>query len=297
MPHIPRFLEKSICQWMRGLILNKMEKINNRTDIQMYDYNLTVIVPVYNGEKYLKSCLESLAAQTLENIEVIIIDDGSTDDSANIARSFEESYSHFTVFKQQNSGRSAARNRGLDMAKGEFIVFVDADDFLDPLMCEKLFDVAVERESKEVRCGAVQFEDQTGRILKHRREFGAFTEINSTENLLKAYLEKIIDRVVWNGIYHRSLFETVRFPVGKEYEDQYMTPELLGKTNKYIYIPYSYYYYRKHPEAFTNSESISPDSKANKVQSLNTLYHLMQQRQQKRQDIVRIRQVLLGMKT
>lgn len=241
----------------------------------MNECNLTVIVPVYNGEKYLRSCLESLAAQTLENIEVLIIDDGSTDTSTDIARSFGESYSHFTVLRQQNSGRSAARNSGLDVAKGEFIAFVDADDFIDPVMYEELYKTAVGRQSKVVRCGAVQFDSETSRIIRHRRERDEFTEIASTEKLLRAYFEKNIDRVVWNGIYHRSLFETVRFPVGKEYEDQYVTPELLAETNKYIYIPYSYYYYRKHPEAFTNSESTNADAKADKVQSLNTLYQLI----------------------
>lgn len=239
--------------------------------------NLTVIVPVFNGEKYLKSCLKSIAAQTLDKIEVIVIDDGSTDNSADIAHSFEETNSHFTVLRQQNSGRSAARNSGLNIVKGEYIAFVDSDDFVDPTMYEKLYKTAVERQSNEVRCGAVQFEDKSGRIIKHRREFEAFTEINSTENLLKAYLEKKVHRVVWNGIYHRSLFEKIRFPEGKEYEDQYVTPEILAQANKYIYIPDSYYYYRKHPEAFSNSESFLPDALADKVQSLNKLYQLIDQ--------------------
>lgn len=242
----------------------------------MYEYNLTAIVPVYNAENYLKSCLKSLAAQTLGNIEVIIIDDGSTDKSADIAHYFEDTYSHFKVVKQKNSGLSAARNKGLNSAKGSYISFVDADDFLDPLMYEKLFKAAVERESKVVRCGFVQFEDKTGRILKHRREFGTFTEINSTKKLLKAYLEKTIERVVWNGIYHRSLFDTVCFPYGKKYEDQYVTPKLLAQTNKYLYLPCNYYYYRKHREAFSNTESTSATAMADKVQSLNMLYRLIE---------------------
>jgi glycosyltransferase involved in cell wall biosynthesis len=249
----------------------------------MSDYNLTVIVPVYNGEKYLESCLESIAVQTLENMEVIVIDDGSTDDSADIARSFEEKYNHFAVVRQQNSGRSAARNTGLNRAKGKFIAFLDADDFLDPSMYEKLLQTAAERQSEVVRCGAVQFDDASGRIIKHRREFHAFTEITTTENLLKAYFDKRIDRVVWNGIYHSSLFKEVRFPEGKEYEDQYVTPELLAHTNKYIYIPNSYYYYRKHPEAFTNAESFTADSKADKVQSLNTLYQIIEEKNLKKE--------------
>ena len=139
----------------------------------MSEYNLSVIVPVYNGDKFLKGCLESIASQTLDNIEVIIIDDGSTDDSAAIARSFGERYSHFKVVNQQNSGRSAARNTGLNRARGKYIAFVDADDFIDPLMYEKLFKTAAERQSEEVRCGAVQFDDTSGRIIKHRREFEA----------------------------------------------------------------------------------------------------------------------------
>lgn len=241
----------------------------------MSEYNLTVIVPVYNGEKFLKSCLESIAAQTLDNIEVVVIDDGSTDSSADIARSFEEKYSHFKLLRQENGGKSVARNRGLDAAKGKYITFVDADDFIDPLMYERLKKKAVERQAGEVRCGAVQFDDRSGRIIRHRREFAEYTEITSTENLMKAFLGNKIDHMVWNGIYHRSLFEKTRFPVDTEYEDQYVTPEVLAQTNKYVYIPFSYYYYRKHPEAFSRSVSSDADSKVDKVQSLNRLFHII----------------------
>ena len=239
----------------------------------MSGFKLSVIIPVYNQDKFLESCLQSVAAQSLESIEVIIVDDGSTDRSPNIAREYEEKYPHFTVISQKNKGRSAARNTGLDKADGSYIAFLDSDDFVDPKMYEYLFEAAVSADADLVKCGAILFDDQSREFLNIRRDFDSFTEITSHRELLKLYLNKKIDRVVWNGIYRHGLFENLRFPVNTEYEDQYVTPKVIASTNKYLFIDKNLYYYRKHPGAFSHSTRVS--DQIDKVQALNELYRIL----------------------
>ena len=239
----------------------------------MSDYKLSVIIPVYNRESFLDSCLRSVAAQTLDNIEVIIINDGSTDNSLDIARSFEQQYHHFFVFNQKNSGLSAARNTGLNRARGQYITFLDSDDFIDPAMYEILYRKALESKSELVKCGAVLFENNSGRIILERSDFESYTEISSKKIILEAYLDKKIMRNVWNGIYHNRLLKDLRFPEGKLYEDHYLTPNILTIANSYVYVPKNYYYYRKHPDGITKSST--PRDRADKVQSLNELYRLI----------------------
>jgi len=240
---------------------------------KMSDFKLSVIIPVYNQDNFLRGCLNSVVAQTLRGIEVIIVDDGSTDQSLHIAREFEERYSHFVVIAQKNMGRSAARNRGIDRACGEYIAFLDSDDFIDPDMYNQLFQLAVTENADLVKCGAIPFEDQTRKIIGIRRDFNTFTEITSNEELIKLYLNKEIDRVVWNGIYHRSLFKELRFPDHTNYEDQYVTPNVLANSSKSLFISQNLYYYRKHPGGFTSTNNVS--DQIDKVQALNELYRIL----------------------
>ena len=105
---------------------------------------ISVIIPVYNAEKYLEKCLNSVIKQTLKDIEIICINDGSTDGSLNILQKYSEKDKRFIIIDQKNSGQSVARNKGLSVAKGEFIGFVDSDDWIDDDFYEKLYDAAIE---------------------------------------------------------------------------------------------------------------------------------------------------------
>ena len=135
----------------------------------MISPRVSVVVPIYNSESALQECLDSLSAQTLNDIEIILVDDGSTDDSLEIANSFAFSYKGLcTVLSQQNAGPSAARNKGLDVARGEFIAFVDSDDVVHPTMYEKLVESADKYGSDIISCGRVSVDSSTGKIIKEK---------------------------------------------------------------------------------------------------------------------------------
>ena len=114
---------------------------------------ISIIVPVYKVEKYLRRCIDSIAAQTFTDWECILVDDGSPDDSGTICDEYAENDKRFRVFHQENAGVSAARNKGLDEAKGEWICFVDSDDWIEKEMLEKMYNLAVKNKAEVVVCG------------------------------------------------------------------------------------------------------------------------------------------------
>lgn len=135
----------------------------------MVSPRVSVIVPFYNSEATLAACLESLRGQTLKDIEIILVDDGSTDNGFAVARNFAEGYEGIcTVLHQENKGPSAARNRGLDLAVGEFVAFVDSDDSVAPTMYEKMVDSADKYGSDIVSCGRRSVDSLTGEVVKEK---------------------------------------------------------------------------------------------------------------------------------
>ena len=243
----------------------------------MNNIAVSIIIPVYNQEKFLDGCLHSLADQSLQDIEVIVVDDGSTDKSLEIAKSYQKQYDFFKVFSIEKSGQAAARNEGIKIADGNYVGFVDSDDFVDSVMFEELYKMAIEHDSELVKCGAVLFDSDSKQILGSRTDFEAFTEISSPATLLERYLKGKLDRVVWNGIYHRRLFKKIRFPEVAAYADQYFTPGMLAETNKYIYLPKNFYFYRQHSGALSYRRTSI--EQADRVQSLNEIFKIMSEHQ------------------
>ena len=121
------------------------------------DYKVSVIVPVYNVEQYLSDCLESICRQTLKGIEIIVVNDGSTDNSLSIIKSFQQKYSNIKLINKKNGGLSSARNAGIDMAVGEYLFFVDSDDFIDLDTLEKMYVKAKETHCPLIICGILQY--------------------------------------------------------------------------------------------------------------------------------------------
>lgn len=237
----------------------------------MSDVQLSVIIPVYNVENYLNACLQSVAAQSVNNIEVIIINDGSTDGSLKIAQKFAEENSNFKLITQENKGLSAARNRGLETAVGEYIAFLDSDDFIDPNMYQSLLDIAHQSKSDMVKCGSVVFNDESKEIIRIKDDFQSFQRIDAINLRFRKYLKRHIDISVWSGIYHKSLFKQIRFPEGVCYEDHYVTPKLLSLAKSLIFVPDLYVYYRQRSGAITSS--FSPTKRIQKLASLNALFN------------------------
>lgn len=121
---------------------------------------VSVIIPVYNNEKYLRECLNSVAGQTLQEIQIILIDDGSSDKSGEICQEYISKYTNFEYYSQENSGSAAARNHGIDHAIGEYVGFIDSDDWVEPCMFERLYKAAKRNNDSDiVFCRA--FEDET----------------------------------------------------------------------------------------------------------------------------------------
>lgn len=210
---------------------------------------VSVIVPVYNVEKYVRQCLDSLKDQTLEDVEFIVIDDGSTDLSGSICDEYKDD-SRFRVFHTENRGLSAARNRGIDESRGEWIEFVDSDDWVEPGFCEIPLRAAVENNADLVIFQRVKT-SKNGRIKTGKKR-------NTPTGIIRR--EQIIDyggSVVWNKLYRKALFAGIRFPEGHVYEDVATTHKTVYKADRILMIQDILYYYRERKGSITQTNSIA----------------------------------------
>ena len=205
---------------------------------------ISVIIPVYNGEKHLGQCLSSISNQTLKEIEVIIVDDGSNDNSLNIAEEFQKANSFPTrIIRQKNTGVGAARNKGLDLAKGEFIKFVDADDFLYNDTLEKMYNLAKKNDADIIRGNFTLISDD--KVVEDNANWWSF--INQFAIIdPKVNKDFIIIEIpgVGNKLFKKNLFDDFRFPENLKWEDLAVVPVLLAIANKVVYLNESVYNYR-----------------------------------------------------
>ncbi len=204
--------------------------------------DISVVIPVYNVEKYLERCLESVLNQTLQPTEVILVDDGSTDSCGEICDRYAELYPEFCVIHQENGGLSAARNTGIERAVGTYITFLDSDDFLHPLYLEILYENAEQYQCGISVCGyAMTRQDQLPEVdrkdnqpcIRSRRE--ALWECCS--------LRKMNITVAWCKLYRRELFREIRYPAGRVYEDLATTHRVINLVDQIVVTPLKLYGY------------------------------------------------------
>ncbi|MBD5402939.1 glycosyltransferase [bacterium] len=201
---------------------------------------VSVIVPVYNVEKYLKRCLNSLINQTLKNIEIICINDGSTDKSAKILNEYS-SDKRIKIINQQNSGPSISRNKGINIAKGEYIGFIDSDDWVDLDFYEKLYKSATKHNTDIATAGIIRLHKLHKKYhLKITKE-----EISNNTNEKFLLCDCPEKSYVWNKIYKTEWLKSnnLKFEEGIIYEDVIFTPEVLFYSDKIVTVPNTYYYY------------------------------------------------------
>lgn len=194
---------------------------------------VSIIVPVYNVAGYVLKCLESLWGQSYKNIEIVVVDDGSTDTSGEICDEFAKNKKTVRVFHQNNQGLSAARNFGILEAKGELIALVDSDDFVAKDFVEKMVEVLKKNNADIVECG-------------FNGEKPAEEVLNGREAAVKLLVgQENLDVVAWNKIYKKELFvdNKIWYPVGEKHEDSLTTYKLLSFAKKVAYIPNSLYFY------------------------------------------------------
>ena len=215
---------------------------------------VTIIIPVYQVEAYLEQCITSILSQTYTNLEIILIDDGSVDRSGEICDSFAASDKRIRVFHSENRGLSAARNLGLEYANGEWIGFVDGDDWTDPEMIEKMLMAAQRTEADVCVCSYYQY-DRSGEykspsVTDERILTG---EAEKIEAFLK---DDIIRPYVWEKLCRKALFQGIHFPEGRNYEDTIVTIQILMKAKRVVCIPDRLYYYRIRPGSIVHTHTL-----------------------------------------
>lgn len=232
-----------------------MEYFNgtNVWSLEMSDIKVSVIVPVYNVEKYLRQCLDSIINQTLKEIEILCINDGSTDSSPEILKEYEEKDSRIKIINKKNAGLSAARNQGLELAKGEYVSFIDSDDWINETFCEALYTAAKKYDS-DIACGGivrVTGKRQRNKLIYKKEEF---TKDTDKKNRLT---KTPVFSYVWNKIYKReSLIKSgVTFPVGRVFEDVTWSIKAIYYLNGVVTTPSALYYYRKTPTSIMSAKS------------------------------------------
>ena len=186
---------------------------------------ISVIVPVYNVEDYLEKCLNSLVNQTLEEIEILVINDGSTDNSQKIIDEFQEKFPQkIKAFSKENGGLSDARNFGIDRATGEFLAFVDSDDYVSENMLQEMYDLAIKNQAELVICN-LQKVDENGNVTQKLTQIPNFSDKINLEKNFSVFAD--ISYFACNKIFKKELFEGKRFQKGMHFEDIELIPQLL----------------------------------------------------------------------
>lgn len=190
---------------------------------------VSIIVPVYNVAEYVFRCLESLAAQTYSPIEIIVVDDGSTDGCAKICDDFARDKEQFTVIHQFNAGLSAARNTGLNYCHGKYITFVDSDDSVEPDFVSELLKCITEKRADIAVCG-IDVLNESGKKVDHQvLRPHVLTSFEAMDCLAKR--ENGLYTVVWNKLYSSNLWRDLRFPEGRQHEDTFVMHRLYHQAN------------------------------------------------------------------
>lgn len=209
---------------------------------------ISVIVPVYNIDSYLQRMLDSLIRQSYTDLEIILIDDGSLDNSGKICDEYAAMDSRIRVVHKDNEGVSVARNLGLELSSGDYIGFVDSDDVIDENMYKKLYDNMVINDCDISVCDYVTFSD------KVNFEYRDNIKIYSREQALRDIItDGAITNFLWNKLFKKSLFNKVRFPKGKIYEDLYVMPKLIMSSKKVCYDNSKLYGYFKRNNSYVNT--------------------------------------------
>jgi glycosyltransferase involved in cell wall biosynthesis len=206
---------------------------------------ISIIVPVYNVEKYLSACIESIINQTYQNLEIILVDDGATDNSSQICDAYALKDSRIKVLHEKNAGSAEARNKGLQEATGDFIAFVDSDDLISAGFYQRLLNVLVENNADIVECGYYTFVCAPELTKISRSEKDVAPEIYETEKALELLMKENLKQVVWNKIYRKEVLAEIKFPTGKFIDDEYWTYKVFGNSRKTVKIYDVMYFYRQ----------------------------------------------------
>lgn len=200
----------------------------------MTNPKVSIIIPVYNVEAYLRKCLDSIVNQTLKDIEIIIVNDGSPDNSQLIIDEYVKKYPQIKAYIKENGGLSDARNYGIDKSHGKYLAFIDSDDYIDKNMIKKMWETAVKKSLDIVVCNSIE-------VYENGNEKEIKSNLQMSNDEIKNYL--ISPPMACTRVYKRSLFDNHRFKKGILYEDLELTPRLVAKAKKIGFIDEGLYFY------------------------------------------------------
>ena len=198
---------------------------------------VSIIVPIYNVEKYLGKCVDSILAQTFTDYELFLVDDGSPDNCGAICDRYAEKDGRIKVIHKENGGLSDARNVAIDVASGEYLSFIDSDDYIDPDMIASMYDALIDTDSDMAVCGMESFDDE-GNISDMYKPHDRRMVFEG-----EARCEFLYQPCAMNKFYKRSIFDDLRYPKGRLYEDAVIFHYILEKSKKIVYTGKMSYHY------------------------------------------------------
>lgn len=234
---------------------------------------VSIILPVYNTKDYLEKCLESIINQTLREIEVIVVNDGSLDDSQLVIDEFVKKDNRIKAFVKENTGLSDTRNFGMKKAKGKYIWFIDSDDYLiNEEACEKFYNLAEENNLDIVTCNYIS-ENKKGNSIIVKKSEKLLNNIYDGKTYLKgSYKTGWYIKMVWLNFYNRSFLENnnLKFEVGRVHEDWLFTPVAFLKAQRILCIADCFYYYNYNCKSITKSK-FNPQNAIDKIYLMSKL--------------------------
>lgn len=213
---------------------------------------ISVIVPIYMVENYLKKCIDSILNQTYKNLEIILVDDGSKDSCANIVDEYEKIDSRIKVIHKINGGLSDARNVGIDESTGDIICFIDSDDYINENMIEVLYKNMINTDSDISICSYLKVNENSEVSNNLEKEI---IKVYSSKEALSNLYDKELDIetvVAWNKLYRKKVWNNIRYPKGKIHEDEYVIHNLILNSNKIVYSNLKLYYYLQRESSITS---------------------------------------------
>jgi len=234
---------------------------------------ISVIVPIYKVEKYMDKCVDSIVNQTYKNLEIILVDDGSPDNCPKLCDEWAKKDERIKVIHKENGGLSDARNSGLDICTGDYLMFVDSDDYLDTTICEKLLNLLKSHDA-DFSMSGVQI------IFENQQLVNSINEINiksyDCKNLQYEFKVPYL-MTAWAKLYKKEIFNNIRYPKGKLHEDEFIIHEILGESKKCVISNEPLYYYLQRDNSIMSTKSEKNvqhilEAYTNRIEYLNEKY-------------------------
>ena len=232
---------------------------------------VSIIIPIYNVEKYLEQCIKSLINQTYRNLEIILINDGSTDKSTKICEKYKNQDNRIVFINKKNGGSASAKNEGLKIAKGDYITFVDSDDFIEPDMIEYMVNTIKKYNSDIIQCSFTNLYKNTERFKQDK----IVEQKISSKDFLELFLKKWDSSLFWNKLFKREVIENVFFKEGRCIDDEFFTYKCVINSKSIVTSNKIVYNYRMRKSGVMKSESSQKQILKDRVDYLYERYEIV----------------------